>query len=137
MNIVTAFLAESIEVTPRGFNLEGAFPVYVTPPELPFTMTVPIGFVVNLQLDELEKTFRVVITTRPSRREVLPSDEGDEWIIGHMSGEWADGAPLYLYQKGFHPVTFTETGPHTTVIWGEGGEALAAIPFYVQVGLAP
>jgi hypothetical protein len=129
VNIVAAFLAAGIEITPSGFDLEGAFPVSVNPPELPYTVDFPVGFVANLEPDEIGQTFRVVIATGPAD-EVLAYDKGQEWIFGRVTGEW--GVPLYLlHQKVIHTITFTETGPHLTVIWGDVG-VLATIPFYVR-----
>ena len=134
VNIVAAFLAKTMEWGPSGLNLEGAFPEFVTPPELPYSMDLPIGFIASLEPDEATRAFCVTIETGCIRDGMVSVSASGELLFSRFAlGDCVEGAPLYVFQTVTQTVTFTETGAHVVAIFDEGGEALAAVPFGVRV----
>ena len=135
MQLVSAFLADDIQVNDGVLSTTGAFPEWWTVPHLPATQRLNVGLVISMKAEEAELEYDLHVRVRL---------QGSSDDIGAAEIRTARGAsplaikgtPLYQFIV-FNIVAIIEKdGAYEAEIF-TGDKLLGTVPFGVRVNFVP
>jgi len=135
MQLVSAFLADDIQVTDGVLSTTGAFPEWWTVPHLPTTQSLNVGLVISMKPEEAELEYELHVRLR---RQGSSDDIGAAEIrtTRGPSPLAIEGTPLYQFIVFNIVAVIEKDGAYEVEIF-TGDKLLGKVPFGVRVHFVP
>ncbi len=135
MQLVSAFLADDIQVTDGVLSTKGAFPEWWAVPHLPTTQRLNVGLVISMKAEEAELEYEIHVRLR---RQGSSDDIGAAEIrtTRGPSPLAIEGTPLYQFIVFNIMAVIDKDGAYQVEIF-TGDKLLGTVPFGVRVDFVP